>query len=80
MMGDLFLTTNQPVLALAEYEASLRANPNRFNSLYGAARSAELANIPNQAATYYRLLLEVSKSADGGRKELRYAKSFLASS
>jgi hypothetical protein len=37
------LEMNRPEQALAEYEADLKFNPNRFNGLYGAARAAELA-------------------------------------
>ncbi len=49
LLGDLLLELNRPVEALVEYERSLRANPNRFNSLYGAARSAELSGSPEKA-------------------------------
>jgi tetratricopeptide (TPR) repeat protein len=78
LLGDLLMVSNQPSLALAEYEEALRASPNRFNSLYGAARSAELAGVASKAAAYYRQLLDISKAADSDRKELRQAKLFLA--
>ena len=32
----------KPVEAIEAYEASLQISPNRFNSLYGAGRAAEL--------------------------------------
>ena len=35
LMGDLLLAIGQPGPALAEYEASLRVNPNRFNGIFG---------------------------------------------
>ena len=41
LLGDMLLEMGQPAEALAAYEASLREAPNRFNSLYGAARAAE---------------------------------------
>ncbi len=79
LLGDLLLGLNQPAQALPEYEASLHDAPNRFNSLYGAARSAELSGQGEKARTYYAKLLEVSKAADGDRPELRLAKTLLAS-
>ena len=42
-LGDLLLEQNQPEQALAAYEASLQLAPNRFNSLLGGGRAAELA-------------------------------------
>lgn len=77
-LGDLLLELRQPAEALREYEASLRSAPNRFNSLYGAARSAELAGERAKAKEYYAKLIEVSKQADGDRPELRAAKTLLA--
>jgi tetratricopeptide (TPR) repeat protein len=79
LLGDLLMARNLPDEALVEYEASLRANPNRFNSLYGAARSAEMTGMASKAAAHYRQLLDMSKAADGERKELRHAKLFLTS-
>jgi len=77
-LGDLLLELRHPAAALREYEASLRNAPNRFNSLYGAARSAELAGERAKAREYYAKLIEVSKQADGDRPELRAAKTLLA--
>jgi hypothetical protein len=79
LLGDLLLELNQPAQALPEYEASLHDAPNRFDSLYGAARSAELSEQREKARTYYAKLVEVSKTADGDRPELRQAKTLLAS-
>ena len=42
MLADLLLEMNQPKEALTQYELTLINNPNRFNSLYGAGKSAEL--------------------------------------
>jgi len=75
LLGDLLLELKQPAQALGEYEAALHDAPDRFNSLYGAARSAELAGQPDKARTYYAKLVEVSKAADGDRPELRHAKA-----
>jgi hypothetical protein len=77
-LGDLLLALQQPGAALREYEACLRNAPNRFNSLYGAARSAELSGERAKAREYYAKLVEVSKLADGDRPELRQAKTLIA--
>ena len=41
MLGDMLLEAKHPDKALAEYEASLKNDPGRFDSLYGAARAAD---------------------------------------
>jgi tetratricopeptide (TPR) repeat protein len=43
MLADVLQEMGRPGEALAEYEKSLKADPNRFNGLYGAGRAAELA-------------------------------------
>jgi tetratricopeptide (TPR) repeat protein len=57
-LGDMLLEINRVREALAEYEKSLNTEPNRFNGLYGAARSAELLQQPRTAAPYYAQLLK----------------------
>ena len=79
LMGDLLLEVGQPRDALTEYEAALRLYPNRFNGLYGAARAAELTGAADKAAQYFRLLLDISGTADQERQEVRHAKMFLSS-
>ena len=76
-LGDLLLEQNQPEQALAAYEASLQFAPNRFNSLSGAGRAAELAGARSKAETYYGQLLTMCKNAESERPELHSAKSFL---
>jgi tetratricopeptide (TPR) repeat protein len=79
MLADMLLELNQPENALAEYEKSMKIDPNRFNGLAGAAHAAELAHQPAKASTYYGQLL---KNCDDGkhsdRPELRSAKMELA--
>jgi len=77
LLGDLLLEENQPGQALAAYEASLQFAPNRFNSLSGAGRAAELAGARSKAETYYRQLLIMCKNTESERPELHSAKSFL---
>jgi hypothetical protein len=78
MLGDLLLELQQPAEALAAYEASLKESPNRFDSLYGAGRAAELAGDTQKANSYYSQLIEQSVHADGRVSELQQARVFLA--
>jgi hypothetical protein len=79
MLADVLLELNHPQEALVEYEKSMKTDPNRFNGLAGAARSAELAHQSEKANTYYAQLL---KNCDNGknsdRPELNRAKMVLA--
>lgn len=78
LLADLLLELDRPAEALVEYEVALDRSPNRFNSLYGAARSAELAGDPAEAREYYEALVAVSASADTERERLRQARAYLA--
>jgi len=77
LLGEMLLEVERPVEALTELEAALRDAPNRFRSLYGAARAAELAGDVERANEYYSKLVEVCLFADTERAELREAKDFL---
>ena len=77
MLADMLLEMGRPVDALAEYERSMKIDPNRFNGLYGAARAAELAHQREKAATYYgRLLKNSDNGVHSDRPELAHARSF----
>lgn len=77
MLADMLLEMNQPEHALAEYETSLKTDPNRFNGLYGAGRAAELAKQADKANGYYSQLL---KNCEGhtDRPELARIKTQVA--
>jgi tetratricopeptide (TPR) repeat protein len=79
MLADMMLALKQPENALAEYEKSMKIDPNRFNGLAGAAQAAEMAHQPAKANEYYSQLL---KNCDGGkhsdRPELQNAKAEVA--
>ncbi|MEK6280390.1 MAG: hypothetical protein AABN95_08570 [Acidobacteriota bacterium] len=77
-LGELLLEVKQPTAALQEFETSLLSSPNRFNGLYGAARSAKLAADQKKAKTYYGKLVVLCRQADGIRPEIEEAKAFLA--
>ena len=78
LLGDLLAELNQPALAVREYEASLQREPNRFNGLYGAARTAELSGDLTKAKAFYVKVVELGNQADTGRPELAAARAFLA--
>ncbi len=78
MLADMMLDMNRPEQALAEYEADLKFNPNRFNGLYGAARAAEMAGKSDKSNMYYAQLVKVCDGSNSDRPELSRAKSLLA--
>jgi hypothetical protein len=77
LLGDLLLEINQPTQALSEYETSLTKDPNRFRSVYGAAKAAERAGDAAKAKTYYQQLAALGSNGDGDRPELTEAKAYL---
>jgi tetratricopeptide (TPR) repeat protein len=79
LLGELLLELNQPKQALTEFETSLASAPNRFNGLAGAARAADLSGDRVKATSYYRKLVELTKTADSDRPALQLAKEFLGS-
>jgi tetratricopeptide (TPR) repeat protein len=76
MLGELLLALDRPAEALLAFEQSLRNDPNRFRSVHGAARAAELAGDRGKARTYYSQLLAQVADAQG-RPEIEQARSFL---
>jgi tetratricopeptide (TPR) repeat protein len=78
MLADMMFDMNRPEQALAEYEADLKFNPNRFNGLYGAARAAEMAGKSDKSSSYYARLVKICDGSNSERPELTRAKSLLA--
>lgn len=78
LLGEMLLQLKQPAQAVAEFEATLRGAPNRFNALSGAARAANLSGDREKAKSYYSELLAICDRADGDRPELRDARALLA--
>jgi tetratricopeptide (TPR) repeat protein len=78
MLADMLLDMNRAELALAEYEADLKFNPNRFDGLYGAAHAAEIAGKSAQANAYYALLVKMCSGSNSERAELQHARTLLA--
>ena len=78
MIADILLEAKRPQQALAEYQADLKFNPNRFNGLYGAARAAEGAGKQSEANQYYATLVKVCAGGSSTRPELSRARELLA--
>jgi tetratricopeptide (TPR) repeat protein len=72
------LEMNRQEQALTEYEAGLKVSPNRFNSLYGAGRAAEIAKDSGKATAYYQQLLKVCAGGTSSRPELAHGRSILS--
>jgi hypothetical protein len=75
LLADMLRELGRPQEALVQYEASLRAAPNRLNGLYGAGRSAEALGDSGKATRYYTQLLDNCRASD--RSDVRHAHSFL---
>jgi tetratricopeptide (TPR) repeat protein len=77
LLGEMLLALNRPSEALAEFERSLKRDPNRFRAIYGAAQAAEAAGTRETARLYYERLLALTKNRDTERLEIIQAKAFL---
>jgi tetratricopeptide (TPR) repeat protein len=77
-LGDMLMAMNQPRQGLAEYERAIVKEPNRFRSLYGAARAAEAIKDTGSAQKYYQQLLATANNPQGTHAETRHAKEYLA--
>jgi tetratricopeptide (TPR) repeat protein len=78
MLGDMLSEIGQREQALTEYEAELKLNPNRFDSLYGAGHAAEMAKLPEKANAYYKQLIEECANGNSSGPELAYARGALS--
>ncbi len=76
LYGDMLLETGSYAKASAEYLAVLERSPNRFYSLFGAGRAAELGGDTDAAAKYYQLLLDNCPDATNERPQLAHARDF----
>ena len=79
LLGEMLLEANQPANALKEFETSLKKEPNRFRSVYGAGRAAELAGNRTVALKYYSQLAKICERGDRpGRADLDRARQYIA--
>jgi hypothetical protein len=76
MLGEIYLKLGEPEKALHEFELTLTKEPERFRSLYGAARSAQLAGHRDRSESYFQELLKDCIRADTpGRLEIIEARN-----
>jgi tetratricopeptide (TPR) repeat protein len=79
MIADMLLEANRPEEALVEYETTLKTNPGRFNSLYGAAQAAEQAGKHDKSHEYYAELVKNCSGSTSERSELKHARAAVES-
>jgi tetratricopeptide (TPR) repeat protein len=77
LLGDMLLQDGRPADALREYETSLKRDPRRFRSYFGAGQAAAAANNAERTRYYYGLLVEMAGNGDS-RPELAAAREYLA--
>jgi tetratricopeptide (TPR) repeat protein len=77
LLGEALLALGRAAEAETAFEAVLRANPNRFRALAGAAAAAQANGRPDVALARYRLLRAVAAQADAPRPELTEAARML---
>jgi len=71
LLGEMLLEMHEPAQALEQFEATLKKEPGRFRSLYGAAHGAQLSGNRDASERCFRELLRVCSHADKpGRSEL----------
>ncbi len=78
LYGDMLREAGRYDDAILAYDKALARSPNRFRSLYGAGRAAELAGDPESAAEWYRQLLELVIGDGEGRPHVEHAKQVVA--
>jgi len=74
MIGDMLLLDKRPGPALAEYEITLKANPGRFNALYGAATASAALGRNDRAHEYYAEIVKNCADSKSDRAELKHAR------
>jgi len=77
LYGDILMIHSQPANALVAYEQTLRREPNRFRTIYGAAKAARAAGQTDVARRYYGDLIKLL-DANSERAALGEARAFLA--
>jgi tetratricopeptide (TPR) repeat protein len=78
LQAELLLLLRDYDRALDAFESVLERTPERFRSVFGAGRAAELGGHQVKAAEHYRRLLELVPTAQGARFELGIAGNYFA--
>ena len=79
-LGDLLMQQERPAEALAAYERSLKAYPERFNSLLGAARAAAASGDREGAQKHLQHLLDITKPGPRRRDAEAWGREVFAAS
>ena len=74
MIADILLESKHPEQALAEYETSLKNDPGRFDSLYGAAMAATSTGEVEIAKRYFTQIVKNCAGSNSDRLELKLAR------
>jgi tetratricopeptide (TPR) repeat protein len=77
LYGDMLFAMNRFEEALEAYEIGLKSRPNRFNSIYGAAVSANKIGDHEKATRYFEMLIVLAEGANSNRPEIAEANTFL---
>ena len=78
LLGEMLLEAVQPAKALIEFESSLKKDPKRFRSVFGAGRAAELAGDRSKARDYYGQLVAICERGDkSARPDLDRARRYV---
>jgi hypothetical protein len=73
-LGEMLLKMKEPTRALEQFEGTLKKEPRRFRSLYGAALAAQLSERPDTSQKFFRELLRACAHSDKpARPELQEA-------
>jgi hypothetical protein len=79
LFGEMLLAASQPAAALAQFETTMKKEPGRFRTLYGAGKAAQLAGNGDVSRRYFQDLLKVCEQGDRpGRAEFREAAQAVA--
>jgi tetratricopeptide (TPR) repeat protein len=78
ILADILLEHEHVEEALAEYEAALVKEPNRYRALAGAAEAAEMAGDHETARRHAAHLVEQADDADTERPTLERARTIAA--
>ena len=74
LLAEMLLQMNEPRLAMEQFAATLKKEPRRFRSVYGAAHAAQLSGRRDASRRYFRELLKICARADKpARSELEEA-------
>jgi tetratricopeptide (TPR) repeat protein len=77
LLGDMLLEMGRFEEASQAYETALARSPGRLNSVYGAARSAELSGDSDRARQGYQQLVAMTEES-ASRDSLQHARRFLS--